>query len=93
MNKLDMTLIELIKELPIAETVMGPQSKILVTKSSSSRTRLKPRKFNNKKKANAAAQPKSQFDAKPKGKCFKYSKKGHWKNVHYDGWIIIYLDC
>jgi hypothetical protein len=57
-NKLELTLMELMKKFQIEEKVMTPQSKALAIKSSSSRIEPKPRKFK-KKKGNIIAQPKS----------------------------------
>jgi hypothetical protein len=55
MNKLEMTLTELIKDLQIIEKVIRPQSKALVIKLSSSRTGSKPKNFKKMKKGNVVA--------------------------------------
>jgi hypothetical protein len=76
--KMRMTLSKLMKELQAAEKIMKLKSTNLLPNASSSTTKPKVRKFR-KKKDRAAGSASIGPNSKPKGKCFKCGKKGHWK--------------
>ena len=79
MNKMDLTLVQLMHELKSAEQSLKQPSNINFTEGS-----VKPKgkpKGGNKNKEKKAMIPVTKSDAmkKPKGKCFKCGQKGHWK--------------
>jgi hypothetical protein len=83
MNKMSMTLSKLMKELQVVEKIIKPKSTVLLSKVSSSRTKPKVKKWR-KTKGDAFGSVGTGSNAKPKGKCFKCGKKGHWKNECLD---------
>ena len=79
MHKMDLTLVQLMHELESVEQSLKEPGSINFTDGS-----VKPKgkpKGGNKNKKKKAVIPVTKSDAmnKPKGKCFKCGKKGHWK--------------
>ncbi|XP_073152236.1 uncharacterized protein [Henckelia pumila] len=86
MNKLNMSLIELMKELQNAESVLKTQSgdALVVAFVGPSYSKPKGKIGNNKRKKPNKKGPqqrakKVKIDGKTKGKCFHCGEKSHWK--------------
>ena len=82
MSKRSYTLAELLNELKVAEGINGQRKTVQVVEKSS--TPASEKKGKKKKKApKQFAQSKKQKpkvgDGKPKGKCYTYGQKGHWR--------------
>ena len=88
MNKKDYTLAELLTDLVAAEGLMGrgPQAHVSVQAGPSSSKGGKKKKRVQRKSGGTSGSGGSKFVApsggvqKPKGKCFKCNKMGHWKS-------------
>ena len=85
MNKLEWSLTELMQQLQIADTIVKGQPNVNFMLGESSKP-PNGKKRNIAHKSGVHAKPKiakkaRPFDPnrKPKGKCFKYGQKGHWK--------------
>ncbi|KAI3471446.1 hypothetical protein Pfo_031193, partial [Paulownia fortunei] len=85
MNKLNMSLTELMKELQNAENVLKTRGgdALAVTSTGPSSSKPKGKGGNKRKKSNKKGPQqqakKAKSDGKPKGKCFYCGQKGHWK--------------
>ena len=77
MHKMDLTLVQLMHELESAEQSLTEPGSINFTKGYV-KPKGKPKGGNKNKKA-VIPVTKSNAMKKPKGKCFKCGKKGHWK--------------
>ena len=82
MSKRSYTLAELLNELKVAEGINDQRKTVqVVEKDSNSASTKKGKK--KKKAPKQAAQSKKQkpkvSDGKPKGKCFTYGQKEHWR--------------
>ena len=86
MSKLNYSLAELLKELQVAEGIIGHKRSLHVMEKGSSSSVKKGK--GKKKVSKLDAKPKKQQqqqkpkvgDGKPKGKCFTCGQKGHYKN-------------
>ena len=80
MNKIKLTVIELMNELHFAEEVL-----IKIGYINTVEVKAKPKNngpnANNKKKKVEPKRPSTKKDGKPKGRCFNLGEKGHWKKV------------
>ena len=81
MNKMHLSLSELLKELHATEGLLGvKKSSVLVAeKASSSKPKGKKKQNKSHKKVVGAVIAPRDGVKKPKGKCFQCNQKGHWK--------------
>ena len=78
MNKLNLTLTQLMHELESVEESLVKSASVHLVEGSV-KPKEKPKGGNNNKKKAVVPVTKSIAKKKPKGKCFKCGQKGHWK--------------
>ena len=79
MNKGSYSLVELLKELQVAEGILGhAKSAQVVERGSSSSSAKKGKKKKKAPKPSAGSKQKPKIgEGKPKNKCFTYGQRGH----------------